>query len=472
VDDAVVGVISAASVARFGFVKLPNICFPEVMITTPSTPIVPLVAPKDISIEEIENELDRIWQGYASDEEGTSAAKASTYSLIVYEPDSTQQLLAARGFYTGPVDGIAGPRTEAAINAAQKAYHLEITGKSNPELLQKLAGDNGGTEKFPYSPDSEGAGVADAIASTNPGRIVTLCPILGEDTGVSVRVSAYCPVQKSSKNTLVCCEYINLVGTANALERVGGMISELLLGDLPKFLWWKATPIPDYSLFKRLVDRCDSVIFDSSSFHEPETDLLTICTLLERKINLADLNWRRLAPWQELTAAAFDPPERRSVVYEIDRVTLDYEKGNPAQALMFVGWLASRLNWTPVAYELEGGDYDLRKIKFTSERQQQIEVELAGIPIAPGDVAGDSIALKLSSTNLQADCCTVLCSQNTGCMRMEASGGAQSCYIQQVAPLQDQKTEDLLSQQLRRYTKEMLYQESMKVTERILKLRA
>jgi glucose-6-phosphate dehydrogenase assembly protein OpcA len=439
------------------------------MITTTSTPVIPLVAPKDISIEEIENELDLIWQGYASDEEGTSAAKASTYSLIVYEPDSTQQLLAARGFYTGPVDGIAGPRTEAAINAAQKAYHLEVTGKYSPELLQKLASNNDNDNKFHYSPDSEGAGVADVIASTNPGRIVTLCPILGEDTGVQVKVSAYCPVQKSSKNTLVCCEYINLVGTANALERVGGMIAELLLGDLPKFLWWKATPVPDYPLFKRLVDRCDSLIFDSSSFHEPETDLRAVCALLEKNVNLADLNWRRLAPWQELTAAAFDPPERRNAIYDVDRVTIDYEKGNPAQALMFVGWLASRLNWTPIVRELEGGDYDLQRLKFTSDRQQQIEVELAGIPVADtGDIAGDLIALKLSSTNLQADCCTVFCSQTTGCMRMEASGGAQACYIQQVAPLQDRKTEELLSQQLRRYAKEMLYQESMKVTDKIL----
>jgi glucose-6-phosphate dehydrogenase assembly protein OpcA len=441
------------------------------MITTPSTPVVPLVAPKDVSIEEIEEELNRIWQSYTSDEEGTSAIKASTYSLIVYEPDGTQQLLAAKGFYKGPVDGIAGPRTAAAIKAAQKAYNLEPTGKSSPELLKALMGSSNEDHNLQYTPDSEGTGTADAIASTNPGRIVTLCPILSDDEGVKAQVSAYCPIQKSNKNTLVCCEYVNLMGTATALERIGGMISELLLGDLPQFLWWKATPAPDFNLFKRLVDNCHNVIFDSSSFHEPEADLATICKLIDRSINLADLNWRRLASWQELTAEAFDPPERRAVVYEVDRVTIDYEKGNPAQALMFLGWLASRLGWTPVAYEQEGGDYDLRRIKLISSRQQHIEVELAGIPVADvGDVAGDLISLKLSSTNLQADCCTVLCSQTTGCMRMEASGGAQACYIQQVAPLFDRKTEDLLSQQLRRYTREMLYEESMKVMEKILLL--
>jgi len=53
---------------------------------------------------------------------------------------------------------------------------------------------------------------------------------------------------------------------------------------------------------------------------------------------VADLNWLRLSAWQELTAEA-DPPQRRAALKEVDRVTIDYEKGSPAQALMFlVGW--------------------------------------------------------------------------------------------------------------------------------------
>ncbi|MGL6341678.1 MAG: OpcA/G6PD domain-containing protein, partial [Waterburya sp.] len=66
--------------------------------------------------------------------------------------------------------------------------------------------------------------------------------------------------------------------------------------------------------------------------------------------------------------------------------------------------------------------------------------------------------------------CTVLCSSTTGCMRMEAGGGAQACYIEQVTPLADQKTEELLGKQLQRWGREMLYEESMAVTSEILKL--
>ncbi len=446
------------------------------------SPIVSLQAPKDVSIDEIEAELRSLWQTQGSDDDSTAVTRAATFSLIVYEPDGTQQLLASLGFYTGPIDGIAGPRIKAAIKAAQKAYGMEATGKADSTLLNKLQTEfveakakdqltpENKTAAISYTPDSEGI-TADAIAASNPCRIITLCPILGEDTGVKAQVSAYCPISKQTKNTLVCCEYINLTGTAEALERIGGIIAALAIADLPKFVWWKATPTPEHPLFKRLVSSSDTVIFDSSSFVHPEADLKSLAALLKQDTALADINWRRLAPWQELTAAAFDPPERRSAIYEVDKVTIDYEQGNQAQALMFLGWLASRLKWTPVEYKLEGGDYDIRRVKFTDEQQRDIQAELAGIPTADwGDIAGDLVSLRLSSTNLDADCCTVLCSNTTGCMRMEAGGGAQSCYIEQVTPLADQKTEELLGKQLQRWGREMLYEESMAVTSEILKL--
>ncbi|MBE9043249.1 glucose-6-phosphate dehydrogenase assembly protein OpcA [Pleurocapsales cyanobacterium LEGE 10410] len=445
-------------------------------------PIVSLQAPKDVSIDEIEAELQSLWQTQGSDEDAAAVTRAATFSLIVYEPDDTQQLLASLGFYTGPIDGIAGPRIKAAIKAAQKTFDMEVTGKSDEALLDRLHQEfiqakekdrltpENKTAAINYTPDSEGA-TADAIAASNPCRIITLCPILGEDTGVKAQVSAYCPINKQSKNTLVCCEYITLSGTAQALDRIGGIIAALAIADLPKFVWWKATPTPEHPLFQRLVSSSDTVIFDSSSFIEPETDLKSLAELLKQDTALADLNWRRLAPWQELAAAAFDPPERRSAIYEVDQVTIDYEQGNQAQALMFLGWLASRLKWTPVEYKFEGGDYDIRKVKFTDEKKRSIEAELAGIPTADwGEIPGDLVSLRLNSTNQDADCCTVLCSSTSGCMRMEAGGGAQSCYIEQVTPIFDQKSEDLLSQQLQRWGREMLYEESMAITAKILKL--
>jgi glucose-6-phosphate dehydrogenase assembly protein OpcA len=450
-------------------------------MTVQSPPIVSLQAPKDVSLSEIDAELSRIWQSYdiAGGSGSPSATRAMTFSLVVYEPEETQELLTALGFYSGPIDGIIGPRTASAVREAQKAYGLARTGKVTPEMLARLREElaksqgngNDVMNRVTYASDTKSPTVADAIASRNPCRIVALCPVAGEDEGVTAQVSAYCPIQKQSSTTLICCEYITLKGTVAALERVVGMLPALLIGGLPKFLWWKATPDANNALFKRLSAVCNSVIVDSSGFTEPETDLLSVQELLEAGTPVADLNWSRLSPWQELTAEAFDPPQRRASIEEIDRVTIDYEKGSPAQAMMFLGWLASRLQWRPTEFKQEGGDYAIKRVYFVNEEHRQIEAELAEIPTADtGEIPGDLVALRLNSTNTSADCCTVLCSETSGCMRMESQGGAQSCRFEQVTAPSEQRAETLLSQQLQRWGRDALYEESIAVTAQILRL--
>jgi len=436
-------------------------------------------APKDISLTEIESELSQIWQNYGMGEEGglPAATRATTFTLIVYEPEQTQYLLAALKLYSGPIDGIPGPQTEAALREFQKSAGLPVTGTANPESLSKLREEvsklpRGGSTAADYSLDAKSPRIADEIALRNPCRIIALCPVSGEDEGVQAQVSAYCPIKKQSSGTLICCEYITLTGTATALERVGGLIPALLIGGLPKFLWWKATPDATNTLFKRLAAVCNNVIVDSCEFNEPNVDLLSIQKLVEDGVPVADLNWRRLSAWQELTAEAFDPPKRRASLKDVDKVTIDYEKGNPTQALMFLGWLASRLDWRPTQVTQESGDYDILRVKFQKADQQVVEAELGGVPVGdPGEIYGDLIALRLSSTNLEADCGTVICSETGGCMRMETQGGAQSPGLfQQVSSVSEQKAEVLLSQQLQRWGREALFEESLGVTAEILKL--
>jgi len=442
-----------------------------------SSPLISLQAPKDVSIEEIEAELAQLWQNSGSDE-GMTATRATTFSFLVYEPDETQTLLSSLGFYSGPIDGIAGSRTSAAVKAAQVAYDLEATGKMTPELLDQLRAawirkNDGDEDASPqYSADLSHSSVTDAIAAANPCRIITLCPTAGQDEGVSAQVSAYCPINKRGNSTLICCEYITLQGTAEALDRIGGVITELMVRDLPKFVWWKAVPDTEYSLFQRLLSEANTLIVDSSKFAESEADLSTLSALLKQGHNVADLNWNRLAAWQELTAAAFDPPDRRADLAEVDQVSINYEKGNSTQALMYLGWLASRMAWNPLSMEHEDSDdYDILHVKFGDRQQRTIEAELTGLPMADvGDVIGDLVSLKLTSTNLQADCCTVLCSETSGCMHMESGGGAQACRIQQVTALDDQNTEQLLGQQLRRWSKDVLYNESMDKMQQFLSL--
>ncbi|HIK10682.1 MAG TPA: glucose-6-phosphate dehydrogenase assembly protein OpcA [Oscillatoriaceae cyanobacterium M33_DOE_052] len=441
-----------------------------------TTPIVALQRPKDISLGEIEAELSKIWLSQTGGKAGPVAARAATFSMVVYEPEEFQQLLAGLGFYDGAIDGIHGPQTKEAVKAAQKAYDLRVTGRVDPETLTRLREELAKRPNEHYqitNLNARGFSISDAIGAQHPSRIITLCPLIGEeDQGVTAQVSAYCPIQKSSSTTLVCSEYITLQGTKEALERVSDIVTALMIPDLPKFVWWKATPNPEQELFKVLAAASNCIIVDSCYFTDPESELLKMQELMEEETYIADLNWHRLSAWQELTAAVFDPPERRAALGEVDRVTIDYEKGNAAQALMFLGWIASRLGWEPVSYAEEGGIYEIKRIKFTCPNQRPIEAELAAIPTADwGEIPGDMVGLLLASTNPNANCFTILCSETTGCMRMEAGGIAQNSRTEQVTPLTDQKAESLMSQQLQRWGRDMLYEESLAVTAKILKLR-
>lgn len=438
------------------------------------TSLVTLQKPKDISVDDIEAELREIWHNYASDGSGV-ASRATTFNVIIYEPEEIQQLLAALGFYTKPIDGQHGPETRNAIAKAQQTYGLPITNRVDQGTLQRLRTEFKAlpAEQRQFTnADLRGFNLNEALAAQNPCRVITLCPTFDdEDTGVTAQVSAYCPIQKNTGSRLICCEYITLRGTKQALDRVDALVKSLVIDDLPKFVWWKATPNPEQLLFQAMAEVGDCIILDSSYYGNPESELLKIHQLVASGTKVADLNWYRLAPWQELSAASFDPPERRLALLEMDQLEVDYEKGNAAQALLYLGWLASRLSWQPDNYHLEGGDYDLRRITLQGRQNRSIEVELAAIPVADvGEVLGDLTGLRMSSTNLDANCCTILCSETAGCMRMESGGGAQTCYIQEVTAISDQRSDLLLEQQLQRWGEDVLFEESLAVTAHILKL--
>ena len=450
-------------------------------MSTQSAPVVSLRAPKDVSVTDIEHELSQIWQDYQPDNQAQDAivaTQASTFTFIVYEPEPTQHMLAVLGFYDGPIDGIFGPAQVKSIKAAQKAYQLTVTGKLDRDTMTKIqaayhdritATHDTHALAVEKDVDNRGYVVTDAIANTNPRRIITVCPSVGEDAGVGAQVSVYCPMKKQYLHSLVCSEYITLRGTPDALERNGESIANLAVADLPRFLWWKDTPAPNTTLFQQLAHQAHSVIFDSADFTNSETDLLQLGTILSQGMPVIDLNWRRIAGWQELTAEAFDPPARRKDITEIDRVDVNYELGNPAQALMFLGWLSSKLQWQPTSYVHSGGDYDLREIDFVAPDGRKIHTELAGMPTADsGEIPGDIMGVRLNSTNPKANCSTVLCSEVAGCMQMETKGGTQTARVEEVTSLAERNAEDLLAEYLQRWGRDLLYEESMTVVAQIL----
>lgn len=320
-----------------------------------------------------------------------------------------------------------------------------------------------------HSLDFRQSVVVYAPANLQPRQQRGLCPANASGLLGGIWIN---PVTREQRSSLVCCEYITLKAPESAFVRACSTVASLLIPNLPTFLWWQGDLDLNSLLFQKLVALSNRVIVDSRGFVNPEEDLQEIHLLVGEGRHCGDLNWRRLLPWQELTAQAFDPPDRRESLYLVDRVNLDYKAGNPCQAFLFLGWLAGRLGWTPTErVQAQEHDYKIDRIRFQTQMGGEVMAELAAVPLASEiSQPGDLIGLRLTSSNQEADACTVLCSEITGCMRMEAMGGAQRCVVRQVAPLEQDSLDTLLAAELQRLGPDYLYEETLGVVDQMLKL--
>ncbi|MDQ2951786.1 MAG: glucose-6-phosphate dehydrogenase assembly protein OpcA [Chloroflexota bacterium] len=202
-------------------------------------------------------------------------------------------------------------------------------------------------------------------AAASTGRLSTRHPsraiiLLGdrEREGVDASIELHCHVPEPDEGTLVCFEQILARVKGDSDERVASIVIPLLVPDLAVFLWWTGTPPHDTKRFDDLIALADRLIIDSADFARPDLTLAEIARLAQtqrdRRFGITDLNWTRLTPWRELVAAFFDVDAWRPCLDNIVGVRVGFgvdAEGrdiHPSQALLLIGWLASRLGWGAV----------------------------------------------------------------------------------------------------------------------------
>jgi glucose-6-phosphate dehydrogenase assembly protein OpcA len=121
---------------------------------------------------------------------------------------------------------------------------------------------------------------------------------------------------------------------------------------------------------------------------------------------VVDLAWLRSTPWRERVAASFAAPRRRGELREISGITVRHREDSLAAAVLFLGWLASRLGWQPAslsqhANRWSGTAHTRRQdVKLRLEPHEQEAPGLAGVTI---DMAsGQTMALDRAPGGLQA----------------------------------------------------------------------
>jgi glucose-6-phosphate dehydrogenase assembly protein OpcA len=197
----------------------------------------------------------------------------------------------------------------------------------------------------------------------HPSRaIVLVADADSQERPMDARISTHCH-ELGGDGDRVCYEEVVLVVRGEAADHLSGIVAPLLIHDLPTHIWWPGDPPFSDPVFDQLVEMGDRVLFDSADFSDLLAGLRRLGTL-RRKSGVGDMTWERLAWWQELTAQFFDAPRFRRYLPNLSRLRIRYAVAPPAsdrhddddevapgvaqpmaQALLYAGWIATRLGW-------------------------------------------------------------------------------------------------------------------------------
>jgi peptidoglycan hydrolase-like protein with peptidoglycan-binding domain len=77
---------------------------------------------------------------WAAEPSGQTTPMTSGQKINLSKADimKVQQILKSEGFYTGPIDGIAGPSTRSALQEYQRQHNLLITGRIDEQTAQSM----------------------------------------------------------------------------------------------------------------------------------------------------------------------------------------------------------------------------------------------------------------------------------------------------------------------------------------------
>lgn len=187
-------------------------------------------------------------------------------------------------------------------------------------------------------------------------------------SSVQAWITAHCHLRDAGKKE-ICSEQITFRLDGTAAGRLPNIVFSHLDSDLPLYLWWQGNLHAEREA--QLWSWVDRLIVDSNTWTDPAAQfahLRAIAELSRKRSATCDLNWTRLFNLRYATAQLFDLAPARERLPRLRSIKLDHAPGCRLTALQFVGWLASRLGWTPLDHHQKPG--------FRSATGEIIAIEL------------------------------------------------------------------------------------------------
>jgi|RhiMetdeSRZDD1v2_1073273.scaffolds.fasta_scaffold32496_2 glucose-6-phosphate dehydrogenase assembly protein OpcA len=211
----------------------------------------------------------------------------------------------------------------------------------------------------------------DEVVAQHPSRVVLIQHDRAPQTAcapsaISVGVVTYGP-----PHARYGVEEI-LVQSACAEQSLPSIVLRLLRGDVPTSVWWtddlSRTPPLD-----AIVEMARQLVYDSRGWRDVRQGVLAVTRFFgrDRRLDLADLNWRRLTPLRHAlihACGATDLDHLRRT-----HVRIAHRAGEEALAWLAAGWLTARLS----------------RSADTEPRVEQVREEDERVSISVGDVTAE-----------------------------------------------------------------------------------
>jgi glucose-6-phosphate dehydrogenase assembly protein OpcA len=222
------------------------------------------------------------------------------------------------------------------------------------------------------------------VGRYHPSRLVICAVHPGRKT-----IDAWCSVaaEEAEGPFSLGREEVELDIGERHLKALDTIVDPLLVPDLATVVW---APHGHAQAVDALARLAQVVLVDTQD--EPDVPAaFSRSSELQESAYVVDLAWLRSTPWRERVAAAFDPPPLRRGLGEISEVTVRHRADSLAAALLFCGWLCSRLGWRPGSFSERGGS---RRTAHARAKRGEVTLRLEEVeqPGAPG-LAGVTIEM-------------------------------------------------------------------------------
>ncbi|HEY2602791.1 MAG TPA: glucose-6-phosphate dehydrogenase assembly protein OpcA [Thermoleophilaceae bacterium] len=215
------------------------------------------------------------------------------------------------------------------------------------------------------------------VGRYHPSRTV-LCAV--DEGRTTLDASARLSTDGSGDPSLISVveERIDIRMGPSHLRRLDAIVDPLIISDLTTVVW---APHGHHEAVEAMLKLADVVLLDSADDPNPARAIGWVCRLQEHAY-IVDLAWLRSTPWRERIAATFDPDKWQPALRRISKVVVRHRSDSVVSGVLLLGWLASRLGWTPESLVAENGRHTGRA------RAGKLEVALRLEPIeemsAPG----------------------------------------------------------------------------------------